>query len=212
MSEWEEAKSRLGYRSKAMLTSSADKWDQQTGADIRAALERDAEWALKYDKLSALAVKRGAMVDSLRQRYDSGYEIGADSDQKAIRESIARAEAAEAEVSRLRAEMLHDEENETRIVTALEAEVERLREAQHQAVIGWDAEREKSERLRAALAALLAAWDRAEGGRGCYSCAEAHDCRCDLDRKISEVCTCGRAELETAADAARTALAPEVKP
>jgi hypothetical protein len=187
MSEWEEAKSRLGYRSKAMLTSSADKWDQQTGADIRAALERDAEWALKYDKLSALAVKRGAMVDSLRQRYDSGYEIGADSDQKAIRESIARAEAAEAEVSR-------------------------LREAQHQAVIGWDAEREKSERLRAALAALLAAWDRAEGGRGCYSCAEAHDCRCDLDRKISEVCTCGRAELETAADAARTALAPEVKP
>lgn len=57
-----------------------------------------------------------------------------------------------------------------------------------------------------ALEGLLNAWDRAEGGRGCYSCAELHDCRCEFDRKISTVCTCGRVELDAAAETARAAL------
>jgi len=64
----------------------------------------------------------------------------------------------------------------------------------------------------AALRELLDAWERAEGGRGCYSTAEHHDCRCDLDRRISEVCTCGRAELEAAVAHAIATLPAPPKP
>jgi len=39
MRDWEETRSRLDYRSKAMLTSIADKWDKQTGVDIQALLD-----------------------------------------------------------------------------------------------------------------------------------------------------------------------------
>lgn len=157
-----------------------------------------------------------------------------------------------AEVAQLQAEMIFDEENETRIVTALEAEVERLklsmlahfneehlagdgpeidrwkaevklwqgrsttsardaatyeaeverlREAQHQAVIGWDAEREKSERLRG----LLAEWIPRHSAACCTPTPELGSfppgpflpkwCKCDSLSKRS-----------------RAALAPEVKP
>jgi len=40
------------------------------------------------------------------------------------------------------------------------------------------------------------AWNRCESNRGCYSCCESHDCRCEKERGISKVCTCGRDELE----------------
>ena len=40
------------------------------------------------------------------------------------------------------------------------------------------------------------AWNRCESNRGCYSCCEPHDCRCEKDRGISKTCTCGRDELE----------------
>ena len=40
------------------------------------------------------------------------------------------------------------------------------------------------------------AWNRCESNRGCYSCCEPHDCRCEKERGISKVCTCGRDELE----------------
>lgn len=39
-------------------------------------------------------------------------------------------------------------------------------------------------------------WSRCESNRGCYSCTELHDCRCEKERKISDKCTCGRDELE----------------
>lgn len=39
-------------------------------------------------------------------------------------------------------------------------------------------------------------WIRCESTRGCYSCCEPHDCRCEKDRKISDKCTCGRDELD----------------
>ena len=91
------------------------------------------------------------------------------------------------------------------------AEAERDALATNVRMAGRSAEHAKAERdalridlqtaddqLRA-LRELLDAWERAEGLRGCYSTAEHHDCRCDLDRRIGEVCTCGRAELETAA-------------
>jgi len=39
-------------------------------------------------------------------------------------------------------------------------------------------------------------WIKCESTRGCYSCCELHDCRCEKDRRISDECTCGRDELE----------------
>ena len=42
---------------------------------------------------------------------------------------------------------------------------------------------------------FYAAWNRAESNRGCYSCCETHDSRCEKDRGISDKCTCGRDEL-----------------
>jgi len=44
------------------------------------------------------------------------------------------------------------------------------------------------------------AWCRCESNRGCYSCCEHHDCRCEKDRKISAKCTCGRDELDELAE------------
>ena len=66
----------------------------------------------------------------------------------------------------------------------------------------------EGERRLAMRGALLerfyAMWQRCESGRGCYSCAEAHDCRCAYDLSQGETpCTCGRAELD--------ALAAELK-
>jgi hypothetical protein len=46
------------------------------------------------------------------------------------------------------------------------------------------------------LKRFYAVWNRCVATRGCYSCAEPHDCRCEKDRGISEVCNCGRDELE----------------
>lgn len=37
---------------------------------------------------------------------------------------------------------------------------------------------------------FLAAWNRCESSRGCYSCTEPHDCRCEKEREISELDTC----------------------
>lgn len=37
-------------------------------------------------------------------------------------------------------------------------------------------------------------WTKAESTRGCYSCCEAHDCRCPKSRGIGD-CTCWRDEL-----------------
>ena len=44
--------------------------------------------------------------------------------------------------------------------------------------------------------AFYAAWNCCESNRGCYSCCETHDCRCEKGRGISNTCTCGRDELE----------------
>ena len=55
----------------------------------------------------------------------------------------------------------------------------------------WDA-------LRADLTALAEAIDTCLGGRGAYSCAPTHDCRCDKDRGISDECVCGADDLTAA--------------
>lgn len=65
---------------------------------------------------------------------------------------------------------------------------------------------EDAEKLKSAKR-FLDAWDRAESGRGCYSCSPAHDCRCDKDRNIGD-CTCGRDELEAASTALTLLLQP----
>jgi hypothetical protein len=70
-----------------------------------------------------------------------------------------------------------------------------------------------AEDLRDAAFVFVSAWDRAESSRGCYSCAEAHDCRCEKDRNIKPyLCTCGRDALEIAADRLRAALAAPAQP
>ena len=49
---------------------------------------------------------------------------------------------------------------------------------------------------------FYAAWNRCESNRGCYSCADPHDCRCERQmegakqRGETPVCECGRDELE----------------
>ena len=52
--------------------------------------------------------------------------------------------------------------------------------------------------LRADLTALAEAIDTCLGGRGAYSCAPTHDCRCDKDRGISDECVCGADDLTAA--------------
>lgn len=52
------------------------------------------------------------------------------------------------------------------------------------------------EKLFKLLMQFYTEWCWAESNRGCYSCAPAHDARCEKDRKISTQCTCGRDELE----------------
>lgn len=64
--------------------------------------------------------------------------------------------------------------------------------------------------LLQALTRVLDAFDTAESNRGCFSCVEAHDCRCPKSRdpvgdtwKGEWKCACGREELEAALDALR---------
>ena len=53
--------------------------------------------------------------------------------------------------------------------------------------------------IRLALAERLCrAVARCEQGRGRFSCTPLHDCRCEKDRKISDVCTCGGDEYQEA--------------
>jgi len=52
--------------------------------------------------------------------------------------------------------------------------------------------------LKSDLLAVLSALDRCDSNRGRFSCAPAHDCRCEKDRKISDTCTCGADELADA--------------
>jgi len=68
MSDWEEARSRLGYRSKAMLTSGADKWDQQTGADIQAMLDLvRVQDEANREMTRLLAQSKAALLDAQHQ-------------------------------------------------------------------------------------------------------------------------------------------------
>ena len=64
--------------------------------------------------------------------------------------------------------------------------------------------RQRTKVVEAALADLIAALDRAEGSRGCFSCAEQHDVRC-LETPDC-VCSCGRVGLESAVDRARATI------
>ena len=86
-----------------------------------------------------------------------------------------------------------------------EAEIARLKEDRQQFVemclrltYARDAMEKERDALRADLTALAEAIDTCLGGRGAYSCAPTHDCRCDKDRGISDECVCGADALTAA--------------
>jgi predicted RNase H-like nuclease (RuvC/YqgF family) len=116
-----------------------------------------------------------------------------------------RAEAAEAEVARLQAEMIFDEENETRIVTALEAEVERLKlsvlahfNEEHLAGDGPEIDRWKAE---------VKLWQ----GRSTTSARDAATYEAEVERLRGLILNGTLGDWEDEANRIR-ALAPEVKP
>jgi len=60
--------------------------------------------------------------------------------------------------------------------------------------------------LEAALRGFYDAYQRADSNRGCFSCSERHDLRCESHHKVQKRCSCGRVELDAAEESARAAL------
>jgi len=171
--------------------------DEQTRS-IQAALMDEM-----HDHASTLDADRGsywaqraeaaeAERDALRAEVEALGAIGRAWNQP-TRES--EWQQMKAEVERLRAEVL----------PGVDALHRRIRTLESRSTAAWDAWRNADARVReleAVLRGLLYAWELAEGGRGCYSCVEKHDLRCEMShdtRRAGEVCTCGRVELEAAA-------------
>jgi hypothetical protein len=64
--------------------------------------------------------------------------------------------------------------------------------------------------LQSATRKVVEAIDNCLGGRGAFSCAPKHDCRCTKDRGINDECVCGADDLDAAlADPVLVALGRE---
>ena len=102
MSDWtDETRARLEKRSRAMTVSSADAWDKQTGADIRAALGEIESLQRQLAEMLVNATLQWQAGQEHLKRAESAEAV-LDIASREIDRLTKKAESAEAEVERLK--------------------------------------------------------------------------------------------------------------
>ena len=102
VSDWtDETRARLEKRSRAMTVSSADAWDKQTGADIRAALGEIESLQRQLAEMLVNATLQWQAGQEHLKRAESAEAV-LDIASREIDRLTKKAESAEAEVERLK--------------------------------------------------------------------------------------------------------------